>query len=49
MSTDKYSMLLTNLLSQTWEDPAHVDTNTKAKGDNDPLDAVEVNIMVSRD
>jgi len=29
-------------IPQTWEDPAHVDENTKAKGDNDPLDAVEI-------
>ncbi|CAL8097189.1 unnamed protein product [Calicophoron daubneyi] len=29
-------------LPQTWEDPGHVDENTKAKGDNDPLDACEI-------
>lgn len=29
-------------LPQTWEDPNHVDHDTKAKGDNDPLDACEI-------
>lgn len=29
-------------LPQTWEDPSHVDPNTKAKGDNDPLDVCEI-------
>lgn len=29
-------------MPQTWEDPGHVDENTKAKGDNDPLDVVEI-------
>ena len=27
---------------QTWEDPSHVDPNTQAKGDNDPLDVCEI-------
>lgn len=34
-------------LPQTWEDPAHVDTNTGAAGDNDPLDAVEIGAAVA--
>jgi len=34
-------------IPQTWEDPAHVDANTKAKGDNDPLDAVEIGSAVA--
>ncbi|CAI2736086.1 unnamed protein product [Schistosoma spindalis] len=29
-------------LPQTWEDPNHVDENTKAKGDNDPIDVCEI-------
>ena len=29
-------------LPQTWEDPAHTDPNTAAKGDNDPIDVVEI-------
>jgi len=29
-------------LPQTWEDPKHVHEGTKAKGDDDPLDAVEI-------
>ncbi|KAJ3126524.1 Inorganic pyrophosphatase [Nowakowskiella sp. JEL0407] len=29
-------------LPQTWEDPTHVHPDTKAVGDNDPLDAVEI-------
>lgn len=29
-------------LPQTYEDPAYVDPNTKAKGDNDPIDVCEI-------
>uniref|UniRef100_A0A1I7ZX70 inorganic diphosphatase n=1 Tax=Steinernema glaseri TaxID=37863 RepID=A0A1I7ZX70_9BILA len=29
-------------LPQTWEDPNHTDANTKAKGDNDPIDVIEI-------
>uniref|UniRef100_A0A0N5A6D0 inorganic diphosphatase n=1 Tax=Parastrongyloides trichosuri TaxID=131310 RepID=A0A0N5A6D0_PARTI len=29
-------------LSQTWEDPNHVDEHTGAKGDNDPIDVIEI-------
>ena len=29
-------------LPQTWEDPEHLEEDTGCKGDNDPLDAVEV-------
>jgi inorganic pyrophosphatase len=35
-------------LPQTWEDPDHVDPNTKLKGDNDPLDVVEIGYRVAR-
>jgi len=28
--------------SQTWEDPSHTHAETKAKGDNDPLDVCEI-------
>ena len=27
---------------QTWEDPAHITHDTGARGDNDPLDAIEI-------
>jgi 3'-phosphoadenosine 5'-phosphosulfate synthase len=30
------------LLPQTWEDPTHSDPDTGAKGDNDPIDAIEI-------
>lgn len=30
------------LLPQTWEDPNHVDPDTLAKGDGDPIDAIEI-------
>jgi 3'-phosphoadenosine 5'-phosphosulfate synthase len=30
------------LLPQTWEDSTHVDPNTGASGDNDPIDAIEI-------
>lgn len=29
-------------IPQTWEDPAHVDTELNLKGDNDPLDVIEI-------
>ncbi|KAG0323993.1 Inorganic pyrophosphatase [Dissophora globulifera] len=29
-------------LPQTWEDPTHIDKDTKARGDNDPLDVCEI-------
>jgi nucleosome-remodeling factor subunit len=29
-------------LPQTWEDPNHQDSNTNAKGDNDPIDVIEI-------
>ena len=31
---------------QTWEDPAHVDSHTSCKGDNDPLDVCEIGYKV---
>ncbi len=30
------------LMLQTWEDPTHIDKDTNAKGDNDPLDVCEI-------
>lgn len=33
-------------LPQTWEDPSHTDKETKAKGDNDPIDVIEVGSKV---
>lgn len=35
-------------LPQTWEDPGHVDPNTGAKGDNDPLDVCEIGYRVAK-
>ncbi|VDN52706.1 unnamed protein product [Dracunculus medinensis] len=29
-------------LPQTWEDPRHIDDSTGAKGDNDPIDIIEI-------
>lgn len=29
-------------LPQTWEDPTHVHEETKARGDNDPIDVIEI-------
>uniref|UniRef100_A0A915LDL2 Inorganic pyrophosphatase n=1 Tax=Romanomermis culicivorax TaxID=13658 RepID=A0A915LDL2_ROMCU len=29
-------------LPQTWEDPDHVDAETSCKGDNDPIDVIEI-------
>lgn len=33
---------------KTWEDPSHVDPNTHAKGDNDPLDVCEIGSAVGK-
>jgi len=35
-------------LPQTWENPAFVHPDTKAKGDNDPIDAVELGSAVAK-
>jgi len=35
-------------LPQTWENPATVHPDTKAKGDNDPIDAVEISGTVGK-
>lgn len=35
-------------LPQTWEDPGHVDANTNCKGDNDPIDALEIGYRVAK-
>ncbi|CAH0725420.1 unnamed protein product, partial [Brenthis ino] len=35
-------------LPQTWEDPRHVDPHTRARGDNDPIDVLEVGSRVAR-
>lgn len=31
-----------NLQIQTWEDPTSIHPETKARGDNDPLDVIEI-------
>lgn len=35
-------------LPQTWEDPRHVDPQTGARGDNDPIDVLEIGRRVAR-
>lgn len=35
-------------LPQTWEDPNHVDAHTGAKGDNDPIDVIEIGSKVHK-
>lgn len=35
-------------LPQTWEDPSHLDENTKAKGDNDSIDVCEIGQRVCK-
>ena len=39
--------MLTSVGAQTWETPNHVDPDTKAKGDNDPIDACEIGEAIS--
>jgi Inorganic pyrophosphatase len=34
-------------IPQTWEDPDHVDPDTKCKGDGDPIDVIEIGISNS--
>ncbi|XP_068631063.1 inorganic pyrophosphatase [Battus philenor] len=34
-------------LPQTWEDPRHVDADTNARGDNDPIDVIEIGSRVA--
>jgi len=33
---------------QTWEDPSHTDNDTKANGDNDPVDVCEIGFTVAK-
>lgn len=33
---------------QTWENPNHVDSNTNCKGDNDPIDVLEIGYRVAK-
>ncbi|KPI99608.1 Inorganic pyrophosphatase [Papilio xuthus] len=35
-------------LPQTWEDPRHVDPGTGARGDNDPIDVIEIGSRVAQ-
>jgi len=35
-------------LPQTWEDPTHMDADTKANGDNDPIDVCEIGFVVAK-
>ncbi|VDD88710.1 unnamed protein product [Enterobius vermicularis] len=35
-------------LPQTWEDPGHVDEETQTKGDNDPIDVIEIGSKIFR-
>ena len=34
-------------LPQTWEEPSHIDKDTKCGGDNDPLDVCEIGYRVA--
>ena len=34
-------------LPQTWENPSHVDSNTGCRGDNDPIDAIEIGSKIA--
>ncbi|KAG7308076.1 hypothetical protein JYU34_006718 [Plutella xylostella] len=34
-------------LPQTWENPHHIDPGTQAKGDNDPIDVIEIGTRVA--
>lgn len=35
-------------LPQTWENPEHLDDGTGCKGDNDPIDALEIGYRVAK-
>jgi hypothetical protein len=45
-SIDDIAIILIFPLSQTWEDPNQSHVETKAKGDNDPLDVCEIGEQV---
>ncbi|XP_039277985.1 inorganic pyrophosphatase-like [Nilaparvata lugens] len=38
----------TNAKMETWENPAHVDSHTNHKGDNDPIDVLEIGHRVAK-
>lgn len=44
-----YQLLIWLLIAyfQTWEDPGHVVPDTGAKGDNDPIDVIEIGSKVA--
>ena len=44
LRTFKYGKIPFNYgaIPQTWEDPHHIDSNTKLGGDNDPIDVCEI-------
>lgn len=35
-------------LPQTWENPEHLDDSTGCKGDNDPIDVLEIGYRVAK-
>ncbi|XP_077295267.1 inorganic pyrophosphatase Nurf-38 [Arctopsyche grandis] len=35
-------------LPQTWENPSHIDANTQCKGDNDPIDVLEIGYRIAK-
>lgn len=35
-------------LPQTWEDPNHIHSETMAKGDNDPIDVIEIGQAIAQ-
>lgn len=47
MTPDTHVLIL-YLPSQTWENPDHVDQHTNCKGDNDPIDVVEIGERVAQ-
>lgn len=43
-----FGSAITHSLNQTWEDPNQIHPETKAKGDNDPLDVCEIGELVAK-
>ena len=39
-----FFFLISGAFPQTWEDPAHISEDTGCKGDNDPLDVIEIGL-----
>lgn len=40
--------ILISFLKKTWEDPTHIHCETQARGDNDPIDVIEIGEAIGK-